>query len=557
MKLCICGIGGTGKRVACNFLENVDLDSPILSKITKAEYVSPGMISGVWIDLAGKDSKERSIFRKLDDESNERKDPRFIIAAEAIPNNSELHKRIQDKCGTKFDVWMQGTVRDAQFLKVIYELFDTDPEIQDLARKMRTANNGLERELDGNSSMENNKNQEAPNPLFDAAWNLIKPYTLAGGEDCQGILFIVSLGGGTGTGFINPIIRYIRTGGNVSFPVFALGILTKPGYDPDQNTKEGKRFLSAISGLYDMLTMENGADGIILMDEDILAHFCPNDEKYAKQNKFIYEVIKPMILDRNYPETRTDSDTQAIQKFFSADSNGMRPIIVPFYWSQPRKPDSEKNLVRMAIKEGKLFDCNPEMAEKAMVFCRGYINSDLIEEAIKEYTNINKDGKKKGLIWVNRKLGEKKDEILILLRNPYGQTCEKDPDSKVRTIEGTLEHKLCKVIDSALDYMEEERILVVDKDHAGDILDKFFFGKDGTGHSDGFAFRLREAKKRLYEGEKNFFTDPIKIFENASENIPKEEIKSDTHILDEQKIVDLVNKVVDERLAQKEAIKRQ
>ncbi len=544
MKLCICGIGGTGKRVASNFLENVDLDLPILSRIAKAEYVSPGRISGVWIDLAGKDAKERSVFRELNDGSNERKYPRSVLAAKAIPNGCDLHRIIQAKCGSRFDVWTQGTVRDAQFLKVIYELFNTDKEIQELAKKMRLTNNNFEKEADSNSSKESLEDQAPCNPLFDAAWNLIKPYTLAADEDCQGILFIVSLGGGTGTGFVNPIIKHIRTGGNVSFPVFVLGILTHPEYDHDQGTSGGQRFLSAISGLYDMLTMENGAHGIILMDEVILAKLRPDDENHIKVNKYIHDAIKPMILERNYPETGTDSDTQAIQRFFSADSNGMRPIIVPFYWSQSRRPNSENDLVKKAIYEGKLFDCNPKKADKAMVFCRGYIDSDEIKTAITKYTDIIKDGKGEELIRVFRKLGEKNDEILILLRNPYGEA---------GALEGTLEHKFCEIIDSALDYVEKNRNEVVDKEHAGDILDKFFFGKDGTGETDGFAFRLREARKRLHEGKKNFFEDPISIFENMSKNNTRTYINPETNRSDEQKIAELVNRLVDERLNEKKS----
>ena len=544
MKLCICGIGGTGKRVASNFLENVDLDLPILSRVTKAEYVSPGRVAGIWIDLAGKDAHDRSVFRELDDGSNESKYPRSVIAAKAIPNGSDLHIKIQDKCGKRFDVWTQGTVRDAQFLKVIYELFERDEEIQTLAKKVKRTDNSLD--------------CEAHNPIFDSAWNSIKPYTLAGGEDCQGILFIVSLGGGTGTGFINPIVRHIRTGGNVSIPVFVLGIIGAHDYD---QKFPGKLPLSAISGLYDMLTMENGADAIILMDELILERLCPNDQHYVKQNKFIYKAIRPMILERNYPETGADSDTQATQKFFSADANGMRPIIVPFYYSQPRpsrprpKEDHyEDDLVRMAINNGKLFECNPSMADKAMVFCRGYLYSDKIKKAIAECTGIN-DHHDKELIWVNRKMGEKDDEILILLRNPYGEECPIDHKGEAHPIEGTLENKFCEIIGSALDYLEKNHDEAVDRGRANDILEKFFFGRDGTGRTEGFGFRLEEAKKRLYKGEKNFFKDPIWIFEDEFKNNTKKDINSETYCSDEEKIAKLVNKLVEEKLAEKGAIK--
>lgn len=552
MKLCICGIGGTGKRVASNFLENVDLDLPILSAITGAEYVSPGRVSGVWIDLAGKDAKDRSVFRDLDGRSNERKFPRSVIAAKAIPNKSALHKKIQDKCGDRFDIWTQGTVRDAQFLKVIYELFENDREIQDLARFLKNENNGFELEQNSNSSQRNDGDSVVHNPIFDAAWNSIKPYTLASGEDCQGILFIVSLGGGTGTGFINPIVKHIRTGGNISIPVFVLGILAEHDYD---QKFPGRLPLSAISGLYDMLTMENGADGIILMDELILERLCPNDQHYVKQNKLIYKAIRPMILERNYPETGADSDTQATQKFFSADVNGMRPIIIPFYYSQPRldrknpqEDDYEDHLIRMAIEKGRLFDCNPRKADKAMVFCRGYLNTNKLKNAITKYTGI-KDLEDKELIWINRKMGEKDDEILILLRNPYGEKCPIDPDGVAHPVDGTLENRLIKIIGSAIDYLNKNRYEAVIKGCANGILEKFFFGEDGTGETDGFIFRLKEGRERLYNGERNFFVDPVWIL-NGHGNNPNLDTTSQKCSSEEEKI-DRIAQLVEEKLIKK------
>ena len=45
----------------------------------------------------------------------------------------------------------------------------------------------------------------------------------------------------------------------------------------------------------------------------------------------------------------------------------------------------------------------------------------------------------------------------------------------------------------------------------------FFFGpegmgKDGFGKTSGFAFELKEARRRLRDGEKPFFHNPLRIF---------------------------------------------
>jgi hypothetical protein len=126
----------------------------------------------------------------------------------------------------------------------------------------------------------------APNPIFDSAWITIKDFTTLGSGKCDGILFIVSFGGGTGGGFINPIIDRIRNEGKAGYPVFVLGILSEPGdfADRAQFSKDGKRYLAAISTIYDLLTKEDGANGIILVDNEILLKRLGND--YSATNKF-------------------------------------------------------------------------------------------------------------------------------------------------------------------------------------------------------------------------------------------------------------------------------
>ena len=54
--------------------------------------------------------------------------------------------------------------------------------------------------------------------------------------------------------------------------LFVLGILTEFGdfADRAQFSEEGRRSLAAVSAIYDLLTEGNGANGVILVDNEIL-----------------------------------------------------------------------------------------------------------------------------------------------------------------------------------------------------------------------------------------------------------------------------------------------
>lgn len=121
---------------------------------------------------------------------------------------------------------------------------------------------------------------------------------MSGSEMCDGILFIVSFGGGTGTGFVNPITRYIR-GERPAYPVFVLGVLTEEGTDPQQRAKEAKRDLGATISLYDLLTKKVGVgvDGVILADNQILVERFGQD--YSAIDDFIHQSM--ILAGRHYP----------------------------------------------------------------------------------------------------------------------------------------------------------------------------------------------------------------------------------------------------------------
>ncbi len=497
MRLCIVGIGGAGGKVTKEFLQNVDFNSDFLSKLTNSRHVSSGRVEGIYLESAYKDAAEQTLFKDFRNGGY----PGFYIPQDEIPDGSEIQKIVQEKYG--YSVKKQGFVRDAQFLKAIFEIFDTDKEIQQMIRPGMT------------------NSEEHINPIFDGAWSAIRTYTILNDPkgSSEGVLFIVSFGGGTGTGFINPIIKHIKGKGKGAFPVFVLGILTEPGWSEreGQKTEEGRRYLAAISAIYDLLTKPPGADGIILMDNEILMERLGSDN-YSVLNRFIYSSMKPLVVDRYYPEEKPDG--QAMQTVLRSKIN-FPPIFVPLFWSQPHHENPEEELVINALSKGKLFGCSPDKADKAIVYCRGFIDSEKIKDFLALHAKIEK-----GDIWVLRKIGEGKDEILILLRNPYG----KDKDAYSRP--GTFEYKMSKVIDSALRYIgsNEDELFYRGKVKEGEetpatlkresiqAVGEYFFGlgypnKETYGKTEGLVFELAKALKRLEAGKYNGSTEPVEPFD--------------------------------------------
>ncbi len=546
MRLCIVGIGGAGGKITQEFLGNEDLDFQLLSRITDAQYISPGMIQGIWLEADKNDAKNiQHFFGDL----NEGCYPCFYIPHDVVADGCEVHRIVREKYG--YDVKKQGFVRDAQYLKAIFEIFDTDKEIQAIVAK--TMNKEMIESLGGNGANSSASFSQAPNPIFDSAWNVIRNFTTLGDGECDGILFVVSFGGGTGTGFINPIINHIRNEGKADYPVFVLGVLTELGdfADKAQFSKEGRRNLAAISALYDLLTKGSGANGVIIVDNEILLKNFGKD--FASANRFIHRIMQPIVAARDYPDEIPPS--QAIAQH---SSGGLRrpPIYVPLYASMPRSKNPEMALVKKALsEEGRLFGCSPEKADFAMVFCRGFIDSEKIREALSKETGIAALN-----IWPMRKMGEGENEILILLRNPYGS------DPKAYHKDNTLESRFCKVITLALQYISQrpEDLFYEgkEKEKSGmdgkadqvrltaaskEALKTFFFGLDGSSKTSGFVFELNEARNRLRNGEKPFFINPLRIFQKDVSFLENEK-KSTARIYGDRDISEIVDKRIEERL---------
>ncbi len=475
MKLCIVGIGGCGGHLVESFLKNQDVT---LLKKSLGDHVSFGGVKGLWLEADVQETDNQNFFGSLDRGCY----PGFFIPHDVIGSESKTSKLIVDRYG--YDVKKQGFMRQAEFLKAVFEIFDSDEDVK------RTALS----------------EHESENPILRAAWDQIRPYTtLAGQKDnnggsemCDGILFIVSLGGGTGTGFVNPITRYIR-GERPAYPVFVLGVLTEEGVDPQQRAKEAKRDLGATISMYDLITKKVGVgvDGVIMIDNQIMVEKFGQD--YSAIDDYIHQAMRPFVAGRHYPGE--DPPSLAMREKF-VEGLDRPPILVPCYHREKRRKDPEENLVKKALSEGRLFGCDPGKAERAYVFTRGFMDLDEIVRAVAMYTGLSEER-----IEPWRKLGENHmDEILILLRNPYGEErgCE---------VKGNLEYRLHRVIRMALKYMNDpESNLVAEgmPDLTRRAIEDYFYGEDGIQE------RLKESLLRIERGEKPFFLNERNIFQRTS-----------------------------------------
>jgi len=475
MRLCIVGIGGCGGHLAERFLKNQDVT---LLKKSLGEHVSFGGVKGLWLEADVQETENQNFFGSLEGGRY----PGYFIPHDVIGPESKTSKLIVDRYG--YDVKKQGFMRQAEFLKAVFEIFESDEEVKRVALS----------------------EHESENPILRAAWDRIRPYTTlaalkdnnGGSEMCDGILFIVSLGGGTGTGFVNPITRYIR-GERPAYPVFVLGVLTEEGVDPQQRAKEAKRDLGATISLYDLTTKKVGigVDGVILIDNQIMVEKFGQD--YSAIDDYIHQAMRPFIAGRHYPGE--DPPSLAMREKF-IEGLVRPPILVPCYCRERRREDPEENLVKKALSEGKLFGCDPKNAEMAYVFTRGFMGQGEIVKAVARYTGLPEER-----IEPWRKLGENHwDEILILLRNPYGEErgCE---------VKGNLEYRLHRVIRMALNYMDEPESSLVSQgmpELTRKAIEDYFYGDDGIQE------RLKEGLLRIEKGEKPFFLDERNIFERSS-----------------------------------------
>jgi hypothetical protein len=559
MRPYIIGIGGTGGKVLKEFLRNEDV--PILG-MSLGEHIAFGGIKGVWMDFDTVDCLKEEFYTGRLEEGNY---PGFIVPPEVLSDDSKVREYILKKYG--YDLRRQGFDRRAEYMKAIFEIFQTDPTAKNLSSVEYGAENPLLAYIwqnaisgfltigkvsgqsgeDSASSLTSQGDMEVGSEN-DAAKNHLPVVNLpnhptiekilstsqallsnlkvsnggTGQNACGSLLFIASLGGGTGTGFVNPLTSFIRTRG--SLLALALCIFTEKGED-SKGTPEEQRDLGAIIAMYDLLIKEKsqGIDALILIDNQILQS--NGSRNYLAANKAIFDAMKPLIDQRRFPAF--DPEALGLQRVFF-EGLKLPGVLVPCYLSIDSSLPSEKDLVNKALREGKLFPCDIKKADEAYIFSRGLLDPSKLQKELQAAIGKHKDGKEK-VVYVYPKIGENNSaEILILLRNPYGgeklnfsrDNCDTPCNNKEawkETISETFEQRIYCAICMGLRHLkdcENEIIPSGMKSLTKVALGTYLFGLDWIERN----LLLLKEKPTLEEGEKEFKENLEKAKKQYSEN---------------------------------------
>jgi hypothetical protein len=536
MRPCLVGIGGAGGNVLKLFLKSQDI--PLMG-FDLGESLAFGDVKGLWLESALQDAQNQSYFGRLIDG----KYPGYLITHDLIGADSATRKWIIDKENYGFDLKAQGFDRRAEYVKGLFEVFEFDSEVKELAKKdfdnddkpmpgyiwrkgIRPFTTLSGEGGDGNQDSIPEEEVGPRSGPISPIYSMIKRGVASSrnknnGRLCDSIFFISSLGGGTGTGFINPITSYVRSEERL-FPIFALGILTEKGEDA-RKTPEGQRDLGAIIALYDLMVRRanEGIDGLIMVDNEILL------ERYkgnlAEVDRAIYKSLKPLLDLRNYPGQKLQDDAPALRRVIwdtdrvddvkaeNENENAIRvdnklllpSLLIPCFASSKQFGGDESDLIAKALAPGKeggqLFPCTPSKAEKAYVFTSGFFSLSRVAES------LAKVGIPEGKVMIYPKLGDGgSNDILILLRNPYGGS----PGQ--HKIEGTFEKRIYDIIDEAINYAKDNKTNILGYQGYSDKtiknLESYFYEESGL------LEELKIAMQRLSEGDKPIFQRPLSIF---------------------------------------------
>lgn len=575
MKPCVVGIGGAGGNILKQFLQSLDLDL-VIYDFGGRERLTYGDVKGIWLESATHDAQNDHYYGSLIEEQY----PAYLICHGEVKDDSPTKKYVKDKYG--FDLKAMGYDRRAEYLKGLFEIFEFDDTLKGLCSKeFKGYDNPLSGymwrkgilpfvtlSIGGGSTCAKAESKTkdveiTATPSEVGEGTAIKPssrqllsisaylreFSRRNNQNdsmyksrCDSILFLASLGGGTGTGFINPITSSVRSD-QPMFTIFALGILTERGLDK-KGTSEGQRDLGAVIAMYDLLTKEQGKgiDGLILMDNQILKERFNWD--LSEMDGQIYRAMKPLLDTRNYPGDKDQDEVQAIRRVVwevdienaenkkenSSQKRLLPSVLVPCYHFQPDWVGDVNSLVKGALgenlsdlgKDGRLFPCDPTKAERALVFTRGFFGTDEIKKAVERQTGLAE-----GKIRVYRKLGDSKvEDMLILLRNPYGG--EVGAHGK----EGTLEWRFHDIINKSIKYIQENEMNILGfqsyKPYTKDHMRNYFYEKGGIKDE------LLRSIKCLERGRKPFFCREVRIFGESTKVNQQQEQDAIASELDEQ-----------------------
>ena len=551
MKPCIVGIGGAGGNILKQFLQSQDVNLVV----QLGEHLAFGDVKGVWLESAPTDAQKKRFYGSLEQGSY----PGYLICHDIINADSPTRSYVTKEYG--FDLKAPGYDRRAEYLKGIFEIFDYDSTLAEIASKEFEEEKsplpsyiwkrGIRPFI--NISNKANRNDKSAisearltgdsyqNQLLGALYGLADTLWDTRGSQpakfCDSILFIASLGGGTGTGFINPITSYVRSE-ELAFPIFAMGVLTEKGTE-ERYATEGQRDLGAAIAMYDLLTKEpgTGIDGLIVIDNQVLV------DRFGKNfpaiDKAIYRAMRPLLDLRSYPGAELQDDALAMRRvFWEADSPDdeshkekatlsqaeegelateseiqaqkestilLPPLLVPCYYCRKGSGGSADSLVDQVLaSKSRLFPCRPTRAERAYVFARGFFHKDDLTRAVSARTGLSQDKVK-----VYRKIGDgRSEDMLVLLRNPYGGSPGAHEDKD------TFEGRIHDVMVQALRYMEDDRENILGYlgycDFTKEHLRNYFYEKGGLKEE------LLRSLERLEMGEKPLFTRPLSIFKKLT-----------------------------------------
>jgi hypothetical protein len=272
--------------------------------------------------------------------------------------------------------------------------------------------------------------------------------------------------------------------------------------------------------------------------------------------------MKPMFDLRNYPGAKLQDDAPAIKRVFwdadeddrVEDENGkvilLPPILVPCYYSQAGSNGGERDMVEHALSEEcRLFPCTPSKADRAFVFTRGYVNAEKIKSAIKEFTGITEEQTK-----VYKKLGNGfAEDILILLRNPYGGKAGEQNQKREDGRDLTFESRVYDLIESAINYIDTNETNIINYLGYSDLtkryLKNYFYG------SGGLREELKKSLQRIADGKKPIFVKQLKIFSESrsgSEVVVHDPTKQELKPVEEKEIEQIVEKKLQEMLTRPE-----
>jgi len=455
-------MGGCGGSLVGRFLK--DRDVPIKGRSLGSPLSN---VKGMWIDADATEVGRQKLFH-----SSTSGYPHYIILHSIIPSTSKTSRLVQEKYG--YDLKKQGFFRQAEFLKAVFEIFQADDEVVLTARA----------ELGSG------------NPILKYIWENIYPYTslYEAGDGrhglCDGLVLAASLGGGTGTGLMDPLARYIRSKSG-TYPILGLGILTEKGLDSQQGADEPKRDLSAMIAINDLLTepLRFSLDGLMLADNQVLSYGL--GRQYAAIDDFIHRSLSPLMSARPYPGQELPS--LALREHL-LEVLKSPPILIPCY---SQGYGSGRELVNAALDAGRLCECDPGQADRAYVFFCSSSGVSEIRDAVSE-----KIGLKESEVLAYRRLPDQGfDQVLILLRNPLGRGSVHD--------QGTLECRLYGMIQKALGYIEGHRSDII---YAGmpdltkEALESYFYGGRGIGRA------LERSLSSLEQGHGPAFREGLKIF---------------------------------------------